>query len=190
MEDFSFSQQSPTAYTIRYVYGGEPFNFDLFMKEGAWILHPFEGILIANREMCYLVMSELFKHKPFQVMLAKQQIPFSDIRSSIDLQNINDPISIINDRDRDLAQDYHRDEITAFVEENTVEDVIDIECNHLRERIDFYGAILERMFMSGLGPGDQEFDAIKNIVSTYQNAESRISDLLGPRFNNEDRRRW
>ncbi|GIP13796.1 MULTISPECIES: hypothetical protein [Paenibacillus] len=188
MEDFSFSQQSPTAYTIRYVYGGEPFNFDLFMKEGAWILHPFEGILIANREMCYLVMCELFKHKPFQVMLAKQQIPFSDIRSSIDLQNINDPISIINDRDP--APDYHRDEITAFVEENTVEDVIDIECNHLRERIDFYGAILERMFMSGLGPGDQEFDTIKNIVSTYQNAESRISDLLGPRFNNEDRRRW
>ncbi|MEK3871682.1 hypothetical protein NYE76_17410 [Paenibacillus sp. FSL M7-0831] len=158
------------------------------MKEGAWILHPFEGILIANREMCYLVMCELFKHKPFQVMLAKQQIPFSDIRSSIDLQNINDPISIINDRDP--APDYHRDEITAFVEENTVEDVIDIECNHLRERIDFYGAILERMFMSGLGPGDQEFDTIKNIVSTYQNAESRISDLLGPRFNNEDRRRW
>ncbi|MCM3701970.1 hypothetical protein [Paenibacillus macerans] len=188
MEDFSYSQLSPTTYTIRYVYGGEPFNFNLFRKEGVWVLHPFEGILIANREMCYLVMSELFKHKPFQVMLAKQQIPFSDIRSSIDLQNINEPISIFNDRD--AAPDYHRDEITAFVEENTVEDVIGIECNHLRDRIDFYGTILERMFMSGLGPGDQEFDAIKNIVSTYKNAESQLSDGLGPEFNNKDRRRW
>lgn len=189
MEDFSYSQPTETSYNIKFMYGGEPFNFNLFLKNGSWILHPFDGILLGNQQMCSLVMNELFKYKPFQVMLAKQRISFSEIRSSIELESVDEPISIFRDQDQ-FKSNSQRDENMDFVEQNTVEEVIQIECDFIRERRDFHQKILERMFMDNLSPSDHEFVIIQKIAKIYNQAEMQMSDLLGPPFNFEDKRRW
>ncbi|MFD2876658.1 hypothetical protein ACFTAO_12910 [Paenibacillus rhizoplanae] len=114
--------------------GGEYFTFNLFRDDSGWVLHPFDGMLLRNQAMCTLVAQELFKHKPFQVMLAKEGILFTDIRSTVNLDNVNAPVAARNEREPrgNLA-----DDLMEFVQQHSIEEVIDYECKLVGSRISF-----------------------------------------------------
>lgn len=73
MLEFTFEIIDEAKINIQYKYGSQFFNFNLFCSNGEWKLHPFDGILIENREMCRLVVSDLLQNKDFHVMLAKEK---------------------------------------------------------------------------------------------------------------------
>lgn len=83
--EFNFEILDAETINIRYNYGGEWFEFNLFRDERGWMLHPFDAVLLGNPEMCRLVVTDLLAHKPCQVMLAKERIRLSGIRTTIDV---------------------------------------------------------------------------------------------------------
>jgi hypothetical protein len=85
MIEFSFEVIDRTSINVEYQYGSEKFILNLFNRNGVWTIHPFDGILLHNRELCRHVMIDLFKNKYFQIMLAKEDIRLSELRTSIDL---------------------------------------------------------------------------------------------------------
>lgn len=100
--DFTFEILDPTTINVRFNYGGEWFEFNLYSKQNQWILHPFDASLLGNPDMCRLVVADLLAHKPFQVMLAKERIMLSQLRTSIDVSgNRYD-----QDRERDRGGRY------------------------------------------------------------------------------------
>lgn len=177
MDAFQYELTSETAINLKYEYGGEYFTFSLYRDDRGWVLHPFDGMLLGNQAMCALVVQELFKHKPFQVMLAKESILFSDIRSTVNLENVNTPIAARNERE---SHDSPADDMMDFVEQHTVEEVIDYECGLIGSRISFYKEILQRMFMDNLGPSDPEFQKVQDIVRIYEHSLEKLSSLNGP----------
>lgn len=177
MDAFQYELTSETAINLRYEYGGEYFTFSLYRDDRGWVLHPFDGILLRNQAMCALVAQELFKHKPFQVMLAKEGILFSDIRSTVNLDNVNAPVAARNDRE---VRDNPADDLMEFVQQHSVEEVIDYECSLVGSRISFYREILQRMFMDNLGPSDPEFQKVQDIVRIYEQSLDMLSSLNGP----------
>ncbi|GGF83799.1 hypothetical protein GCM10010912_31200 [Paenibacillus albidus] len=184
---FQYQIISPTAINLKYEYGGEYFTFNLFRKDEVWILHPFDGILLGNQAMCVLVVQDLFTNKAFQVMLAKENILFSNLRSSVDLDHPNIPIAASNDRESYEDPD---DDLMAFVQQHTIEEVIAYEHDLVKQRVAFYKDILQRMFMDDLGPSDREFQKVQEIVRIYEDAADRLSRLNGTDLNLGDRRRW
>lgn len=187
MEELEYHNISETSINIKYNYGGEYFTFNLYNKAGVWILHPFEGILLGNREMSILVMGELFKNKAFQVMLAKERIPFSELRSSIDVEDVSRSNPPRNDRS---GLDEPTDNLMDFIQQHTLDDIINIEQSHLQEKVTFYKDILQQMFMNDLGPSDPEFQKVQQIVRIYDEALSKMSELAGPDIDFGNRRRW
>ena len=177
MDAFQYELTSETAINLRYEYGGEYFTFNLYRDERGWVLHPFDGILLRNQAMCALVAQELFKHKPFQVMLAKEGILFTDIRSTVNLEHVNAPVAARNERE---VRDTPADDLMEFVQQHSVEEVIDYECSLVGNRISFYREILQRMFMDNLGPSDPEFQKIQDIVRIYEQSLDMLSSLNGP----------
>ncbi|GGF86284.1 hypothetical protein GCM10010912_34470 [Paenibacillus albidus] len=135
MDAFPYELTSETAINLKYEYGGEYFTFSLYRDDRGWVLHPFDGILLRNQTMCALVAQELFKHKPFQVMLEKEGILFSDIRSTVNLENVNTPIAARNNRE---YRDNPADDLMEFVQQHSIEEVIDYECSLIGSRISFY----------------------------------------------------
>ncbi|KGE16329.1 hypothetical protein [Paenibacillus wynnii] len=177
MEAFQYELTSETSINLKYEYGGEYFTFSLYRDEWGWVLHPFDGVLLRNQAMCALVVQELFTHKPFQVMLAKEDILFSNIRSTVNLENVNTPIAARNERE---SHDNPMDDLRGFVEQHTIEEVIDYESGLIGSRISFYKEILQRMFMDNLGPSDPEFQKVQDIVRIYEHSLDKLSSLNGP----------
>ncbi|AIQ40525.1 hypothetical protein MKZ24_27255 [Paenibacillus sp. FSL R7-0297] len=177
MDAFQYELTSETTINLKYEYGGEYFTFSLYRDDRGWVLHPFDGILLRNPAMCSLVAQELFKHKPFQVMLAKEGILFTDIRSTVNLDNVNTPVAARNERE---SYDNPADDLMEFVQQHSVEEVIDYECSLVENRISFYREILQRMFMDNLGPSDPEFQKVQDIVRIYEHSLDRLSSLNGP----------
>lgn len=128
MLEFSFEIIDESKINIVYQYGSSSFNFNLFFNYGVWTLHPFDGILLQNKEMCRLIVTDLFKNKDFHVMLARENILLSTLRTSIDL----------NPETRgERYQEQDFDELSEFAETHSFEDVLQIEQDSIRERMDF-----------------------------------------------------
>ncbi|MBW7476858.1 hypothetical protein K0T92_19255 [Paenibacillus oenotherae] len=191
MLDFEFEIIDENTINLRYQYGGEWLTFNLFLREGDWILHPFQGILLQNREMCRLVVTELLQNKTFHMMLAKQHIPLSSVRSSVDLGQPAAPAYDSGDRgDRgDRRRNQPQDEISDFIQEHSLESIVELELELLGRRKALYSEILQRMFMDGVNPSDEEFMAIQNIVRIYSDAMNRLSGD-SESSNQDSRRRW
>ncbi|WP_339223744.1 hypothetical protein [Paenibacillus sp. FSL H8-0332] len=187
MDAFQYELTSETAINLRYEYGGEYFTFNLFRDDSGWVLHPFDGMLLRNQAMCTLVAQELFKHKPFQVMLAKEGILFTDIRSTVNLDNVSAPVAARNERE---PRGNPADDLMEFVQRHSIEEVIDYECKLVGSRISFYQEILQRMFMDNLGPSDPEFQKIQDIVRIYEQSLERLTDLNGPNLDAGSRGRF
>ncbi|BBH22888.1 hypothetical protein Back11_42330 [Paenibacillus baekrokdamisoli] len=186
MLEFSFEIVDDSKINIQYKYGSAMFAFNLFLSQGVWTLHPFDGILLQNKEMCSLVVAELFKNKDYQVMLARENILFSSLRTSIDLQPAQDIGT------RKVSDHQPSDEITDFVESHSFEDILNLEIDQLQQRIDFFQDILHRMFMDGYGPGDTDFKNVQELVRTYKETCERIRALSGgtDRRDTDSSKRW
>lgn len=193
MVEFSFEIIDDSKINIQYQYGSALFTFNLFLNQGVWTLHPFDGILLQNKDMCSLVVAELFKNKDYHVMLARENILLSELRTSIDLQP--------SPEDRRSAipvpkpePDDHRpsDEMTDFIEAHSFNDVLNIEQDQVQQRIDFFQEILHRMFMDGYGPEDADFIHVQAVVRVYKETIERLRSIGGS--DNIDRRgsnkRW
>lgn len=188
MLDFEFEIIDENTINLRYQYGGEWLTFNLFLREGDWILHPFQGILLQNRDMCRLVVTDLLQNKTFHMMLAKQHITLSSVRSSVDLGQAAAPT--IDSGDRGDRRRYQpEDEISDFIQEHSLETIHQMELELLGRRKTLYSEILQRMFMDGINPSDEEFLAIQNIVRAYSDAMSRLSGD-SESSNQDSKRRW
>ncbi|SDF71902.1 hypothetical protein SAMN04488542_115111 [Fontibacillus panacisegetis] len=185
MQEFQYELMSNMSIKIKYNYGGEFFTFNMYPKEGYWIIHPFEGILLGNRQMCVLVLKELFQNKSFHVMLAKEQITFNSIRSSIDLSDSEEMIFTTWERDAKASEG---NPVKEFIQSHTLDDIICLEKERLNERISFYRQILQLMFMQDLGPDDPEFIAVQRIIHAFETAVDHIQGSSGPHF--PDRKRF
>ncbi|MEV5026811.1 hypothetical protein [Paenibacillus sp. LPE1-1-1.1] len=184
--EFTYEIISETNINIRFIYGGEWFTFNLFNREGQWVLHPFDSSLIRNKDMSRLVITDLIQHRPFQVMLAKEGIILSELNTSIPLGKEPEfeeeyeelpRIGRGSDRmfDEQRGPSNHEDvDIDQLIEENELEDLIRLELGLIEARQNMYNQILHRMFMADLGPTDPEFQKIQQIVKAYGEAKSRL----------------
>jgi hypothetical protein len=174
MLDLSFEIISETNINIEYLYGTEKFTLNIFQKDGYWMIHPFNGILLYNLELCKNVFIELFKNKNFQVMLAKQDILLSSLRTSIDLESRNqldDPY-----KGEDFKDSTNRiSEYQDYIDNNSIPDILEQEVHMLDQKIGFFNKILEKLFLNNYGPGDYEFDKIQAIVHAYKEAKVKIA---------------
>ncbi|WP_226001415.1 hypothetical protein [Paenibacillus sp. BJ-4] len=183
MLEFSFEIIDESKINIVYQYGSSSFNFNLFFNYGVWTLHPFDGILLQNKEMCRLIVAELFKNKDFHVMLARENILLSALRTSIDL---NPDIPVRGER----YQEQEPDELSEFAETHSFEDVLHIEQDSIRERMDFFQNIIQKMYMEGFGPEDSDFNKVQAIIRIYKAAHDQLGDLSDFPLGGDERRRW
>lgn len=191
MLEFSFEIIDETKINIQYRYGSEMFNFNLFWTQGGWTLHPFDGILIENRDMCRLIVSELLKNKDFHVMLAKEKIMLSQLRTTINL----DQPDVYEDRlpDRRMGNRYEEDdELMQYIENHTFDEVLQLELEQIRSRVDFFQQIIQRMFMEGIGPEDADFAKVQALIRIYKETGEKFERMNGfdPGYGDHDRRRW
>lgn len=189
--EFRYNNVSESSINITYNYGNEDFNFNLYMREGYWILHPFDGILLGNKPMSKLVMSELFKNKAFQVMLAKERIPFSILRTSIDLEDTQETDHYEDNRiDGSRNGGNSSGDLAEFIEQHTLEEIIQLERSNLEQKISLYKDILQMMFMNNLGPSDMEFQKIQRVVHIYEEALHNLDHLNGPHYDFRNNNRF
>jgi len=193
MLDFSFEVLNEHNIAIEYKYGSEFFTFNLYFKLGVWTLHPFQGVLLQNKDMCRLVVSDLLKHKEFHIMLIKQHIPISAIRTSIDL-----------DPGEGRAENRVRAELDAepgpgaaddidvddFIASHTLDELIEQEKLWLEERIVLYKDILQKMFLDGYGPEDEDFAKMQTILRAYTDTADKLNTLLDPGYGGGSLRRF
>jgi hypothetical protein len=194
--DFTFEILDPTTINIRFNYGGEWFEFNLFLKQNQWILHPFDASLLGNPDMCRLVVADLLAHKPFQVMLAKERILLSQLRSSIDVSGNEGAERVRGGRfeDEDDVIDNPADSLDDWIRNHTFEEILNIELHGVEDRLRHYQALLQKMFYDNLGPGNVEFDKVQEITRIYKDAAGRLTELIDPdsflRDRNKDGRRF
>lgn len=192
--DFTYEILDPSTINVRLNYGGEWFEFNLFYKENQWILHPFDATLLGNPDMCRLVVADLLANKPFQVMLAKERILLSTLRTSVD-------VSGPSDRGRGPAPDRRydhdvdsEDTVDQWIRSHTFEEILTQEVQTVEQRLELYNALLQKMFYQDLGPGNEEFDKVQEITRIYKDAANRIRVLIDPdtflRDTNRDKRRF
>jgi hypothetical protein len=188
MLEFEFEIMTESSIHLRYLFGGEWFTFNLFLRDDVWILHPFEGILLGNKEMSRLVIAEMFTNKTFLVMLAKERILLSNIHSSIDLGRNEQPLPnrgvVVDDRSGTVDID----DMDSFIQEHSMEEVIEQEKKLVLGRVDYYKEILKRMFMDGLGPNDEEFDKVREIVKIYEETAQKFGNRDDPLKGNHHKR--
>lgn len=178
MIPFSFEILNESTINIEYVFGSEKFIMNLFLRNGVWTIHPFDGILLGNRDLCRSVIADLLHNKDFQIMLAKQGIALSSLRTTINLDNSAEESDIHTRRDPDGESESEHgsiDDIKEFIEYNTIDDIIDLELSQLDKKIAFYGEILKYIFMQNLGPGDEEFDRIQSLQRTFKETREKIA---------------
>ncbi|PRA02768.1 MULTISPECIES: hypothetical protein [unclassified Paenibacillus] len=188
MLDFSFEIIDETKINIQYKYGSEFFNFNLYYANGEWTLHPFDGILIQNREMCSLIVSELLRNKDFHVMLAKEKIILSQLRTSVNLQS-NEPDEWVADR-RNADYSRHDDELMDYIGNHSFEDILQLEREQIEARVQFFQQIIQRMFMEGLGPEDADFIKVQAVIRIYKETYDRLGELNDDWRGDRGRRRW
>ncbi|MBD3917576.1 hypothetical protein H8B09_02320 [Paenibacillus sp. PR3] len=189
MIPFSFEIVNDSTINIEYVFGSEKFVLNLFLRQGVWTIHPFDGMLLGNRDLCRSVIADLLRNKDFQIMLAKQGIALSSLRTTIDLDQSSPEYEVRSRREPEPEVDPEPgsiDDIREFIEYNTIDDIIDLELTQLDRKIAFYGEILKYIFMQNLGPGDPEFDKIQSLQRTFKETRERIAghkdfDLGGDR---------
>lgn len=175
MIEFSFEIISNTNINLEYRYGGESFVFNLFLKNEEWTLHPFDGILLQNRELCKLVIIDLFKNKYFQIMLAKENISLTNLKTSIELEPSRNT-EVINASESRGGR-IKEEDIEEFVENNSIQDILQLECDLIEKRINFYSDLLKKMFIDNYGPGDYEFDKVQSLVRVYKETQEKIHAL-------------
>ncbi|RKP48829.1 hypothetical protein D7Z26_20870 [Cohnella endophytica] len=180
--DFTYEILDPATINVRLNYGGEWFDFNLFHKHGEWILHPFDASLLGNPDMCRLVVADLLSNKPFQVMLAKERIMLSHLRTSVDVSGDGDGRDRIRggrlgEEAEPSAELDKPDELEEWIASRTLEEILAGELQAMEDKLAFYNKLLQRMFYENLGPGDAEFDRIQEISRIYKDAVARFRDL-------------
>ncbi|GFZ77393.1 hypothetical protein GCM10008018_23650 [Paenibacillus marchantiophytorum] len=182
MLDFSF--EIIDAYTIntKILYANEWFTFNIYEKDQVWTLHPFDGMLIRNKDMCQLVMNELLKNKYFHVMCAKENILLSEIRTTVDLSDRPSPaMPERNPREERPPQDQDElEDVQSFMDYHSLEEIMEIERAIIHKRLSFYKRMLEVMFMQGAGPADKEFMQIQAIFTTWKEAYEKMNGFSEP----------
>lgn len=178
--DFTFEILDPTTINIRFNYGGEWFEFNLFMKQNQWILHPFDASLLGNPDMCRLVVADLLAHKPFQVMLAKERIMLSRLRSSVDVSGNEGSERIRGGRFADEEENIDNpvDSLDDWIRSHTFEEILAKELQGVEERLRHYQGLLQKMFYENLGPGNVEFDKVQEITRIYKDTAGRLTELI------------
>ncbi|SFE85086.1 hypothetical protein SAMN04487969_10822 [Paenibacillus algorifonticola] len=185
MLDFSFEMLDEHTINVEYVFGSEKFIFNLFYSNDNWTIHPFDGILLKNRDLCRSVMSDLFQNKSFQIMLAKENIILSSIRSSVNL-NPYEEEEPMPEPERLRGERYggdggggraERSELDDFINSHTLGEILELERSFIEERTTLFKSVLQKMFMDGLGPGDSEFNQIQELVKAYKRADEDIAKI-------------
>jgi len=184
--DFTFEILDPATINVRYNYGGEWFEFNLFCKQNQWILHPFDAILLGNTDMCRLVIADLLANKPFQVMLAKERIILSLLRTSVDVSGSSNEDRIQGGRfDEDRVQGGRfeensdvTDHVDDWIRNHTFEEILAQELDGINGRLQLYNTLLQKMFYENLGPGHEEFDKVQEITRIYKDAANRMTFLI------------
>lgn len=191
MLDFTFEVTDESSINIQILYASEWFTFNLYYRNHVWTLHPFDGILIQNSDMCRLVIADLFKNKNFHVMCAKENIRLSELRTSISLepeQELEEPTPVINRVGSGNGSP--SPDIQSFIDEHSIEDIMELEKELMLERAGFYKQILEKMFMEGYGPADKEFLQIQAIVNIWTEAYQKLSGSSDQGPPGDRRRGW
>ncbi|MFC5653155.1 hypothetical protein ACFPYJ_29395 [Paenibacillus solisilvae] len=176
MVEFTFEIMDDSKINIQYQYGSAWFTFNLFLNQGVWTLHPFDGILLQNKDMCSLVIAELFKNKDYHVMLARENIPLSELRTSIDMQSPQERRRIRTER-KPEPDHGPSDEMTDFIEAHSFNDVLNLELDQVQQRVAFFQEILHRMFMDGYGPEDTDFTRVQALVKVYKETLEGLRDI-------------
>jgi hypothetical protein len=177
MLEFSFEIMSDSNINIEYIYGSELFKLNLFLKNGYWTIHPFDGMLLQNRELCKLVIIDLFKNKYFQIMLAKENIALSSLRTSIELEPSREPEESNPAERRGGRWEDPTDKTEEFIGNHSIEEIIQIEHDLLEKRVTFYADLLKKMFMDNYGPGDDEFDKVQSLVRIFKESQGKMIEL-------------
>lgn len=175
MLDFTFEIVDESTINTRILYANEWFTFNIYEKDHIWTLHPFDGMLIRNKDMCQLVINELLKNKYFHVMCAKENILLSELRTTVDLSHRTSP-SIPPPREDRLDEELPED-VQSFMDHHTLEEIIDFEKEIVQKRMSFYKQMLEAMFMQGAGPADQEFVKIQSIFVIWKEAYEKLNGV-------------
>ncbi|MDD9271230.1 hypothetical protein ACFPES_29770 [Paenibacillus sp. GCM10023248] len=193
MLDFTFEIMDEYTINTRILYANEWFTFNLYEKDHVWTLHPFDGMLIRNKDMCELVMNELLKNKYFHVMCAKENIILSEIRTTVDVGRRSgnpEPIPVPSSSRRERPpQNELPDDIQAFMDYHDLEDILEIEKEFVHKRLTFYKQMLEIMFMQGGGPDDREFREIQSLFTMYKEMLERLNGW-NDRDSSGNNRRW
>lgn len=188
MLEFSFEIIDETKINIQYKYGSQFFNFNLFWSTGNWTLHPFDGILIENREMCSLIVADLLKNKDFHVMLAKEKIVLSRLRTTVNLQPDDSEEFEVNPRIDDRSS--QGDELMGYIENHSFEEVLELEQQQMQARVDFFQEIIQRMFMEGIGPEDPDFRKVQSIIRIYKDTFDRLGNINDNHMGDYNNKRW
>ncbi len=178
--DFSFEILDSSTINIRFNYGGTWFEFNLFYEGEQWILHPYDASLLGNPEMCRLVIADLLANKTFQVMLAKERILLSQLRTSVDVSGDRyERIPSERSGRESEREPGHgaEDEIDHWVQQHSFKEIVDQERRRLDDRLQLYQTLLQKMFYQNLGPGDDEFDKVQEIARIYKDAIARLRGL-------------
>ncbi|MNI03408.1 hypothetical protein D3C73_563100 [compost metagenome] len=189
MLDFTFEIMDEDTINIRILYASEWFTFNIYQRDQAWTLHPFDGMLIQNKDMCRLVVSDLFKNKNFHVMCAKENIRLSELRTTINLEPEVETDPPVRTRDSRRSGEPSSD-IQAYIDEHSLEDIIEIEKETIQSRVAFYKKILENMFMQGYGPADKEFIRIQAIVNIWTEAYNKLNGSSDTGSLGDKPKRW
>lgn len=177
MLDFTFEIVDESTINTRILYANEWFTFNIYEKDHVWTLHPFDGMLIRNKDMCQLVINELLKNKYFHVMCAKENILLSELRTTVDLSNrTSTSIPTPSPREERLDEELS-DDIKSFMDFHTLDEIIDMEKQIIHKRMTFYKQMLEAMFMQGAGPTDEEFIQIQSIYVMWKGSYEKLNGL-------------
>ncbi|WP_342571983.1 hypothetical protein MKY85_05120 [Paenibacillus sp. FSL R5-0749] len=189
MLEFSFEIIDETKINIQYKYGSQLFNFNLFWSNGHWTLHPFDGILIENRDMCSLIVADLLKNKDFHVMLAKEKIMLSHLRTTVNLQPDDPEQFEVNPRidDRSYQGD---DGLMSYIENHSFEEILQQEQQQIHARVEFFQEIIQKMFMEGIGPEDPDFSKVQSIIRIYKDTFDRLGNISDNHMGDYNNKRW
>ncbi|MFC4598491.1 hypothetical protein [Cohnella hongkongensis] len=175
--DFSFEILDSSTINIRFNYGGTWFEFNLFLQQEQWILHPYDASLLGNPEMCRLVVADLLANKAFQVMLAKERILLSNLRTSVDVSG--DRLERIpSERSGRGPEPEPADDLDRWIQSHSFEEIVRQEQQGLQERLQLYQTLLQRMFYENMGPGEEEFDKVQEMTRIFKDAFGRLNELI------------
>lgn len=92
--------------------------------------------MIQNREICSLIVSELLRNKDFHVMLAKEKIILSQLRTSVNLQQDESDEWVADRRNADYSS--HDDELIDYIGNHSFEDMLQLEQEKIEARVQLF----------------------------------------------------